>query len=56
MKLTKNQAKQIRALKRMKDEEIDLTDIPEKLDWSNAVVGKFYRPTKEAGDCPKKHE
>jgi len=48
MKLTKNQAKQIRALKRMKDEDIDLTDIPEKLDWSNAVVGKFYRPTKKS--------
>ncbi len=48
MKLTKSQAKQIRALKRMKEEEIDLTDIPEKLDWSNAVVGKFYRPVKKS--------
>jgi uncharacterized protein (DUF4415 family) len=48
MKLTKSQAKQIRALKRLKEEEIDLTDIPEKLDWSNAVVGKFYRPVKKS--------
>lgn len=48
MKLTKNQAKQIRALKRMKDEDIDFTDIPEKTDWSNAVVGKFYRPIKKS--------
>jgi uncharacterized protein (DUF4415 family) len=48
MKLTKNQAKQIRILKRMKDEDIDFTDIPEKTDWSNAVVGKFYRPIKKS--------
>ena len=48
MKLTKNQAKQIRALKRMKDEDIDFSDIPEKMDWSNAVVGKFYRPIKKS--------
>jgi uncharacterized protein (DUF4415 family) len=29
------------------DDEIDLSDIPEKLDWSNAVRGKFYRPVKQ---------
>ena len=29
------------------DSEIDMTDMPEKLDWSNAVVGKYYRPMKE---------
>ncbi len=48
MKLTKNQAKELRALKRMKDEDIDFTDIPEKTDWSKAVVGKFYRPIKKS--------
>ena len=48
MKLTKRQAEQIRALKRMKDEDIDLSDIPEKTDWSKAVVGKFYRPIKKS--------
>jgi uncharacterized protein (DUF4415 family) len=47
MKLTRNQGKQIRALKRMKDEDIDFTDIPEKTNWNNAVVGKFYRPIKK---------
>ena len=31
----------------MKDREIDTTDIPEVLDWSKAVVGKFYRPIKK---------
>lgn len=48
MKLTKSQVKQIRALKHMQDEEIDFTDIPEKTDWSRAVVGKFYRPIKKS--------
>jgi uncharacterized protein (DUF4415 family) len=48
MKLTKRQAKQLRALGRMKDEDIDLSDIPERLDWNNAVVGKFYRPIKKS--------
>jgi len=48
MKLTKNQVKELRALSRMKDEDIDLSDIPERLDWSNAVVGKFYRPVKKS--------
>ena len=38
------QGAEIRALKRMKDREIDTTDIPPVLDWSKAVVGKFYRP------------
>ena len=41
------QADEIRALKRMKDREIDTIDIPPVLDWSKAVVGKFYRPIKK---------
>lgn len=47
MKLTKSQAKQIRALKRMKDEDIDFTDIPELTGDEKFVMGKFYRPTKK---------
>jgi uncharacterized protein (DUF4415 family) len=48
MQRAKNaQADEIRALKRMKDREIDTTDIPPVLDWSKAVVGKFYRPIKK---------
>lgn len=45
-KLTKAQADEIRSLSRMKDKEIDLSDLPEVTDWSRAVVGKFYRPIK----------
>ncbi|MGA2601707.1 MAG: BrnA antitoxin family protein [Bryobacteraceae bacterium] len=48
MQRAKNaQADEIRALKRMKDREIDTADIPPALDWSKAVVGKFYRPIKK---------
>jgi len=39
--------KEIAALRRLKDEDIDLSDIPEIKDWSKAVVGKFYRPIKK---------
>lgn len=41
------QADEIRELEQMKDDEIDTTDIPPVLDWSKAVVGKFYRPIKK---------
>lgn len=47
-KLTRMQSAEIKALKRLKDSEIDTADIPEKLDWSNAVVGRFYRPLKKS--------
>ena len=47
-KATGRLAKQLEDLRRMKDEDIDFTDIPEKADWSNAVRGKFYRPLKES--------
>jgi uncharacterized protein (DUF4415 family) len=43
-KVRSAQADEIRALKRMKDREIDTSDIPPVLDWSKAVVGKFCRP------------
>ena len=41
-------AKEIEDLRKMKDQDIDLSDIPERVDWSKAVVGKFYRPVKES--------
>jgi len=41
-------AKEMEGLRRMKDEDIDFTDIPEKTDWSKAIRGKFYRPIKES--------
>lgn len=38
---------QLAYLDSVKDEDIDFSDIPEILDWSKAVRGKFYRPVKE---------
>lgn len=38
---------QMAYLATVKDEDIDFSDIPEILDWSKAVRGRFYRPVKE---------
>ena len=38
---------QIRALEALPEDEIDTTDAPEKLDWSDAKRGVFYRPVKQ---------
>lgn len=48
MKLTSRQAKRIRALRNMKDEDIDFTDIPEMTGDEKLIVGKFYRPVKKS--------
>ena len=48
MKLTKSQAREIRNLKNMKDEDIDFSDIPELRGDEKFVVGKFYRPIKKS--------
>ena len=37
----------IKKLATMPDKEIDTSDIPETMDWSKAVVGKYYRPVKK---------
>jgi uncharacterized protein (DUF4415 family) len=47
-KVSKKQAKELAALARLRDDKIDLTDLPEVLDWSSAVVGKYYRPLKKS--------
>ena len=41
--LTQRQRDQIRALEALPDDQIDLSEAPEVLDWSNAVRGKYYR-------------
>lgn len=45
-RMTADLLKEISALNKMSDDEIDTSDIPERLDWSNAQVGKFYKPIK----------
>lgn len=47
-KLSKLQKRDIATIAAMKDQDIDLSDMPEVLDWSKAEVGRFYRPPKKA--------
>ena len=47
-RLTKEQKREIAAIAARKDEEIDLSDMLEIVDWSGAEVGKFYRPPKRS--------
>ena len=37
----------IRALETLPEDQIDTTDAPEVLDWSDARRGVFYRPVKQ---------
>jgi uncharacterized protein (DUF4415 family) len=45
-KIDKTQTKELRKLGKMKQKDIDLSDLPEVRNWTGAVVGKFYRPIK----------
>ena len=38
---------QIRTLEALTDDQIDTSDAPEILDWSDARRGVFYRPVKQ---------
>ena len=46
--LTEQQAREIAALQDLPDDKIDTSDIPERADWNDAVIGRFYRPVKTA--------
>jgi hypothetical protein len=41
--LKKEQKRDIVSLTKMKDSDIDLTDMLEVLDWGEAEVGRYYR-------------
>lgn len=45
--LTRKQKAEFKALAALPDEQIDTSDIPEVLDWSDAKRGIFYRPVKQ---------
>lgn len=47
-KENKKQVQEIRTLAKMREEEIDTTDIPEVVPTSPVLVGKFYRPIKQS--------
>ena len=46
-RLTKAQEAELEALEGLPDDQVDTTDIPEILDWSEAKRGVFYRPVKQ---------
>jgi uncharacterized protein (DUF4415 family) len=46
-KLTREQKRDVRAIAAKRDEDIDFSDAPVVLDWSEAEMGKFYRPKKK---------
>lgn len=46
-KLTKDQKRQVAIIAAKKDADIDLSEMPEILDWSGAEIGKFARPEKK---------
>jgi uncharacterized protein (DUF4415 family) len=46
-KLTKEQKRQIAIVAAKRDADIDLSEMPEVIDWSGAEIGKFYRPPKK---------
>lgn len=46
-KLTKEQKRDVGALREKRDAEIDFSDMPVVLDWTGAEMGKFQRPRKK---------
>lgn len=47
-RLSKEQKKDIAGIRAMRDEDIDLSEMPEVVDWSGAEMGKFHRPPKKS--------
>lgn len=47
-KLSRQQKRDIASIVTKREEDIDLSDMPEVLDWSKAEIGKFYRPPKKS--------
>jgi uncharacterized protein (DUF4415 family) len=47
-KLSGKQRQMLERLANLPDSAIDFSDIPERVDWSNAERGKFYRPVKQS--------
>ena len=46
-RLPKDQSAELQALDGLPEDQINTTDIPEILDWSDARRGVFYRPVKQ---------
>ena len=45
VKLTEEQKAELEALEKLSDDDIDVSDIPERdIDWSTAKIGMHYKP------------
>jgi hypothetical protein len=42
----KDRQDEVAAIEAKRDSEIDLSEMPEVLDWSGAEIGKFHRPVR----------
>ncbi len=47
-KISGKQRVMIEKLATLPDQKIDLTDIPERTNWTDARVAQFYRPKKQS--------
>jgi uncharacterized protein (DUF4415 family) len=47
-RVSRKQNKELATIAALRDDKIDFSDAPEMRDWSQAVVGKFYRPIKKS--------
>lgn len=47
MKVSEQQAEELRRLAEQPEEAVDTSDIPEISDWADAQRGRFYRPVKQ---------
>ena len=45
--LTRRQTAEIKHLREMREDQIDVDDIPQMRDWTGAKRGLFYRPVKQ---------
>jgi len=55
-KPSKKQTRKLAALAKFPDNKIDFSDAPELPNWTNAVVGKFYRPIKHPTPHPNREK
>jgi len=46
-KATMQQKREVAAIANRRDADIDLSDMPEVAEWSDAVMGRFFRPPKK---------
>lgn len=47
MRTDEKRSAELKRLAKLRDEDIDASEIPEHVDWSGAQIGKFYRPLKQ---------